>query len=402
MTARMVKWLAWSVALSAMLLSAASAIFVYLNRGAVYVYWASNVGGAIPSAIVGALILTRLPRHRIGWLFCVIGILGGLDAFAAAFGAYALTSPTPVPGGIWFAWLAVWFWLPLVLCYVLLLLIFPTGQPLSPRWSVALWAAALGAGCVSVASALFPGRLMMGDFFFDNPFGLPVASSSLLIVGAIGFALFFASMAAAVASLILRLLWARGQERQQLKWFVYAGVVALLLAVPSTIPNPVVNGLASVTAALVVPAAAGIAILRYRLYDIDIIIHRTLTFSVLTVMLALVYFGSVVVLQQLFSALTGQGSEIAVIISTLGIAALFNPIRHGVQNLIDRRFYRRKYDAHQVLAKFGLMVRDEVDLNRLTEELLGVVEETMQPASVSLWLTTQNKIGVDKERGTIQ
>lgn len=243
---------------------------------------------------------------------------------------------------------------------------------------------------------------MMGDFFFDNPFGLPVASSSLLIVGAIGFALFFASMAAAVASLILRLLWARGQERQQLKWFVYAGVVALLLAVPSTIPNPVVNGLASVTAALVVPAAAGIAILRYRLYDIDIIIHRTLTFSVLTVMLALVYFGSVVVLQQLFSALTGQGSEIAVIISTLGIAALFNPIRHGVQNLIDRRFYRRKYDAHQVLAKFGLMVRDEVDLNRLTEELLGVVEETMQPASVSLWLTTQNKIGVDKERGTIQ
>jgi hypothetical protein len=209
----------------------------------------------------------------------------------------------------------------------------------------------------------------------------------------------------AVISLFARFRRARGDERQQIKWFasaaalslvwylVFGHIVGELLSAGGGLPK-VTLPLSGLLVIPSIPIATGIAILRYRLYDIDLLINRTLVYGSLTAMLAAVYLGSVVLLQYIFRALTAQGSTFAVVASTLVIAALFNPLRHRIQFFIDRRFYRRKYDAAKTLEAFSAKLRDETDLDRLGDELMGVVHETMQPAHVSLWLrpdTTSKK-----------
>jgi hypothetical protein len=196
------------------------------------------------------------------------------------------------------------------------------------------------------------------------------------------------TMLLSVASLVLRFRRSRGEERQQLKWFVCAGVLVVgALCVPLFVP-----GAASTVLQLLVmpslPAAAGIAILRYRLYEIDIIINRTLVYGSLTVLLMTFYFAGVTTAQALFRAMTGQEQQpqLVVVASTLAIAALFNPLRRRIQAFIDKRFYRRKYDAAKTLEAFSARLRDETDLETLGAELVGVVRKTMQPAHVSLWL----------------
>jgi hypothetical protein len=190
---------------------------------------------------------------------------------------------------------------------------------------------------------------------------------------------------AAVVSLLRRLGRARGEERQQLKWFAYATALVVLGFIPLNF-IPTVGPLILIAALLGIPLSVGIAILRYQLYDIDVVINRTLVYGALTAALVAVYVGSVVLLQGLLRPVTGQGNDLAIIASTLAIAALFNPLRHRIQDFIDRRFYRRKYDAAQVLAAFSATVRDEVDADKLREHLLDAVQETMQPTHVSLWL----------------
>jgi hypothetical protein len=194
----------------------------------------------------------------------------------------------------------------------------------------------------------------------------------------------FALLALSAVSLVLRLRRATGVKRQQLKWFVYAVALFALVFPPSVIVFG--DGRLIVFLLPLVPASAGIAILRYRLFDIDILINRTLVYGSLTALLAATYLGGVVGLQSVLRALTGQKSQLAVVASTLAIAALFSPLRRRVQAFVDRRFYRRKYDAAKTLEAFNARLREETDLQALSNDLVGVARSTMQPSHASLWL----------------
>jgi len=265
-----------------------------------------------------------------------------------------------------------------------LLLLFPTGRLLSSRWRVVAWMAVCGVSLSTVKRALNP---TIGGF--DNPFGIHAAI--LDPIGAVAILLTQGALLAALLSLVLRLIRSRGEERQQIKWFVAAavlGALALLvnsLLLPANAGGELGSWLWPIVGASL-PLAIGIAVLRYRLYDIDLIINRALVYGSLTVLLAATYEGSIVLLQDASRALTGQQSGLVIVASTLAIAALFTPLRRFIQSFIDRRFYRSKYDARKTLEAFSAKLRDETDLEALNEGLVGVVKETIQPAHVSFCL----------------
>jgi hypothetical protein len=223
------------------------------------------------------------------------------------------------------------------------------------------------------------------DYPIANPIGIPGMPplEEGPFFAPIGI-VFICGLLGATAAMVVRFRRSRGMERQQLKWFFFAAALLPLMATAEYLP--VFGGVILAVILIALPVAIGVAVLRYRLYDIDLIIRRTLVYSVLTAALALVYFGSVAVLQGVFTALSGQPSTAAVVASTLAIAAIFAPLRRRLQDFIDRRFYRRKYDAVRTLAEFGAHARDETDLDRLAARLVGLVSETVQPAHVSLWL----------------
>jgi hypothetical protein len=288
------------------------------------------------------------------------------------------------------AWFASWSWTLLV--YVptsFLLLLFPDGRLPSSRWRPVAWCAVLGLIGFVAGTALQPGPL--GDFpQILNPYG--VDSLILDAVGLAGVILASASMVASAISLIVRMRRAGRAQRQQIKWLAYGGalVVGSVFAsgVLSTIWSPDV-GIALISLSLLgLPIFTGVAIARYRLYEIDIVINRTLVYGALTAALVAVYFGGVATLQALLRAFTGQEQQpqLAIVVSTLAIAALFNPLRRRIQSFIDRRFYRSKYDARKTLESFSAKLRDETDLQALNNELVSVVRETMEPSHVSLWL----------------
>lgn len=350
---------------------------------------------------VGALIAARRPDNRVGWILLTAGV-----AIAAGFstGEYAEFSlaepPGRLPGTEWIAWVAQWILVVgLGQALAFLPLMFPNGRLLSRRWRPVGWLAAATLAAIGLTLAFAPGRLEEYPEI-DNPLGLGVLGGNFwdLLNGA-GWVLLLASGVLSAASVVVRFRRARGVERQQLKWFASAvalvaiGVVAVgagytFSGDPSTdAPTFLIVAQLLMLASLIgLPIAVGVAILRYRLYDLDVIINRTLVYGTLTAMLAVMYFGTVVVLQEVFRALTGQESSLVVVASTLMIAALVVPLRRRLQSFIDRRFYRRKYDAAKTLAAFNARLRDETDLDTLTDDLAGVVRETMQPAHVSLWL----------------
>ena len=264
---------------------------------------------------------------------------------------------------------------------------FPDGRLPSPRWRPVAWCAALGVIGFVAGSALQPGPLE--DFpQITNPYGV---DSPIVMVEVAGALLGAVSMVASAASLIVRMRRAGRVERQQIKWLAYGGAVVVgAVFVGGAISVWKVNvGISIIGFRLLgLPVFTGIAMVKHRLYDIDVVINRTLVYGSLTVTLALVYFGGVTATQVLFRALTGQERlpQLAVVVSTLAIAALFDPLRRRIQSFIDRRFYRRKYDAQKTLETFSSRLRDETDLDALSGDLEGVVRETMQPAHVSLWL----------------
>jgi hypothetical protein len=392
--------LAWSLCVLCVVLAAASLILALLNGrtlGEIFLALDGPSIATLPTeavsfSVVGALIASHRPENPIGWIFLAEGFCYGLLIAADQYAIYALlTNPGALPLGGEASWLGQWIWAPgLGLSLVFLPLLFPDGHPPSNRWRPVGWLGGLSIGLTVVSSmiVLWPERgpaLVTGD---ESP-----SHVVRVLVDFIAGPMLFVAGLGAVISLLVRFRRARGDERQQIKWFVSAAALSLvwILVFGQYSPRVLPEAIVALSFLLVVPSipiATGIAILRYRLYDIDRIINRTLVYGSLTLMLALVYFGSVTVTQALFHTLTSQEQlpQLVVVASTLLIAALFNPLRRRIQSFIDRRFYRRKYDARKTLEAFSAKLRDETDLEALNNDLVGVVRETMQPAHVSLWL----------------
>ena len=390
-------WFAWSMCALSLALTVLAFLILDLSvsRPGVPIFdqWLENAVVAVCFSVVGAVITPRLPlKNPIGWFFCVIGLVGGVRLFSAQYAAFALsTGRGALPLGEALSWIAAWLWVVHVGLFVFLALLFPDGKLASDRWRPFAWLAAAVVVVGILAAALSPGPIR-GLEPINNPLGIEGAPN---VVVALQMLIFGLGLGAA-ASMFARLRRTRGVERQQLKWFAYA--VAVLAG--STILTNVVSEalgvgwlrwvgyLPTIVGLVGWPVAVGIAILRYRLYNIDLIINRTLVYVTLTAVLALVYLGGVSATQAIFRALTGQEHQpqFAVVVSTLAIAALFSPLRRRIQSLIDRRFYRRKYDAAKTLETFSAKLRDETDLDALSDDLMAVVRETMQPAHVSLWL----------------
>jgi hypothetical protein len=357
----------------------------------IYTYWAENILFAVGFSTVGAVIASRgSPENPIGWLFCAIGLFFGVIHFSAEYAIYALLArPRTLVGGEAAAWILTWGWVLAVGLIVFLALLFPDGRLPSRWWRWFAWLSLILIFTGAVWGAFTPGAILsLGQI--NNPLGVEGLPSVWKLTQTLMLTLIFVS----AASLFMRLRRARGVERQQIKWFTYTGVVASSAALLAyTISEPIgalwlkwVGYVVMQVALIGMPISMGIAILRYRLYEIDLLINRTLVYGALTAILAGVYFSGIVLLQGVFVALTGERSTLAVVASTLAIAALFNPLRGRVQGFVDRRFYRRKYDAAKTLEAFSAQMRDETDLDALNDDLVSVIRETIQPAHVSLWL----------------
>ena len=344
-------------------------------------------------AAVGSLLVAKRPENPIGWIISTNALIVGIFPACESYAAYVMsTSGRPDALAVFGVWANSWYWyLLLALTFVYLPLLFPDGRLPSRRWLPVAVVPAIGVAGIAILGALTETlRGQTFDYRIDNPIGIEglghvedlrafaVLGGGALAIGTVG----------AVAAVVVRFRRSRGTERQQMKWFLYAA--APLVAFPAIESLPViVSGLLAGWVLVGLPVAIGIAVLRYRLYEIDLFINRTLVYGPLSAMLVLVYFGGVVGLQAALRTLTGQESTLAVVASTLAIAALFSPLRRRVQGFVDRRFYRSKYDAAKTLEAFNSRLREETDLDALGEDLVGVARETMQPEHVSLWLRSE-------------
>jgi hypothetical protein len=329
--------------------------------------------------VVGALIAARHPRNAVGWMFLAIGLLVAVLILSTSYARYALVLHPEeyLPGATLAAWIENWAWLPLISTIpTLLLLLFPTGRPPSSRWTPLVW---VSGAYISVITMLSMLEEELSGYGLRNPIGIrglgDVEEMGPILLPVFPLILLCAS------SLIFRYRKASSEERQQLKW---VAVAALFLAAGwiagewlPTIMFPIFLG--------ALPGSIGVAMLKCRLYDIDVIINRTLVYGALTAILGLVYLSLVFLLQLVTSALMPE-SDIAVAGSTLAVAAMFRPARSRVQAFIDRRFYRRKYDAVRTLEDFTRRLRHGLDLDAVADELVAVANDALQPSKVSLWL----------------
>ena len=412
---RAYSWLAWALAgLSGGMFVAGAILSIfslYVTAPAAQPSSDWDSGGAIGNllilapflafTIVGALIASRRPENPIGWICLVAGLFWTLIVLDGQYIAYALatTGVLPLPAAVA---LNQWLWVPPVgLLSIYLILLFPDGKLPSSRWRPLAYFSGAVLIMVSLAIALTPGPLPDLEGV-RNPFGLEgypwIADASKVIP-----VLMPLCAVASALSLVLRYRRSGSEEREQIKWIALAGsfvgLMSLITVVSALVFEPLFLGATGTQPLWLgilqgvellsfagIPVAVGFAVLKYRLYDIDLLINRALVYGSLSATLALVYFGGIVVLQRLFVVLTGQQSTLAVVASTLLIAALFSPLRRRIQRFIDRRFYRKKYDARKTLEAFSTKLREGTDLDALSKDLVGVVRETMQPAHVSLWL----------------
>jgi hypothetical protein len=405
MGTRAATWLAWSVCAFSLALTVLSFVLMILNLNLdapIYFYWLEPTTIAVGYSVIGAIIASRLPAHPIGWICCAIGVLAAVEHFSGEYAIYALLAPHPeaLLGGKAMLWASLWAWILFFGLIEILLFLFPNGRVPSKRWRPLAWLSAALTLMAAVLMAISPDAALdaLGSsddvhISLPNPLGVEGLPNLYRPVQTLVLALGLA----AAASVVVGRRRARGVERQQLKWLLYAGAIFFA---GNVLKNTVFSPLGGVSWGLWVgyllvavgglggPIAIGIAILRYRLYEIDALINRTLVYGALTAMLVAVYFGGVAAGQAILRTLTGQEQQpqLAIVVSTLVIAALFNPLRRRIQFLIDRRFYRSKYDATKTLESFSVKLRDETDLDTLSEDLAGVVRETLQPAHVSLWL----------------
>ena len=386
--------LAWSLCGLSVTLTALSLLLLFLNLSHpgthIFEWWLGN-SLVVIDVSVGAIVASRRPENPVGWLLCLFGVAVSTSSFTAQYAIYALLAqPNSLPAGQAMAWIASWI-LPIMIgLQVFYLLLFPTGRLPSGRWRWVAWltVAFVVAGVILSAFSSDPEN---GLGPIRNPLGIesftPLYDALLYSIAPLLFV-------AVALSVFVRLRRTVGVERQQIKWFAYAAAVwalgiifnVITLAIDTPLWFERAVGAYFTVAGTTIPISIGIAILRYRLYEIDTLINRTLVYGSLTVTLVALYFGGIVVLQRVFVGLTGEKSTLAVVASTLVIAALFNPMRRRIQSFIDRRFYRSKYDARKTLEAFSAKLRDKTDLEALNDDLVGVVRETMQPTHVSLWL----------------
>jgi hypothetical protein len=412
MSARVLAWLAWllgglSVAMFfAMVVLTVSSLYVGPSARDASVWGVlGEMWGGVPLLafpVVGALIASKRPENPIGWICLIVGLFWMLFGLEEGIGAYESARFGQVRPPLTIEALNQGIWaLPVGLLGIYMILLFPDGKLPSRRWRPLAWFSGALIALICVTFPLSPGPL--GEHpGYSNPLGQEWLSPFVDVWEFVVLLLPLCILASAL-SLIFRYRRSGGEAREQIKWLAFAacfvgaiylgGLLARILFAPESlqpgVPEPswvsLIDSLSSLIYASI-PTAIGFAVLRYRLYDIDIIINRTLVYGSLTVSLALVYLGGVISLQGLFRAVTGQGSQLAIVATTLAIAAFFNPARRRIQAFIDRGFYRRKYDARKTLEAFSAKLRDETDLEALSEELAGVVGETMQPAHVSIWL----------------
>ena len=403
---RAASWLAWSLWGVAMAFGAA---FVILSlwesldsisslQGPEVLWFGVLVPAAVPAyATVGAVIASRRPENGVGWLCLVLGAVIAVGWSAQTYASRALESGNgSLPAGVLAAWVGDVANSALLLPVMLMLMLFPGGRLPSPRWRLVAWplAAVVGLRVLAVGVGSRVGDAI--DREVPNPLGIEGLGAFTEAADALGFIATPVMLLVSVAAVFVRWRRAGGIEREQLKWLVYVTIIVVAslmgsLASASYFGGGSYLGFLAFSAEIAgltvgVPVAIGVAVLRHHLYDIDRIINRTLVYGALTATLALVYVGSVVSLQALLRVLTGQESTLAVVASTLAIAALFNPLRRRVQSFVDRRFYRNKYDARRTLEAFSAKLRDETDLQALNAALVGVVRQAMQPAHVSVWL----------------
>jgi hypothetical protein len=352
--------------------------------------WAAQIGLLVTFvgfATVGALVASRQPRNAVGWIFAAVALLVALSVTGGEWAGYTFVeSPGSLPAGTLAGWLYLWAWVPAILLIAFIPLLFPNGRVPGSRWLVVLWGLIALLVVMTVGTWFAPGPMNGGEqpSWPDNPLGVAVIDDLHDATNNIPTIAFIALLAASVASMLVRFRRSHGDERQQLKWLMFSLVVLLSVAIPGALGVHLGDVVFALTVALL-PASVGVAMLKYRLYDIDVVIRKTLVYGVLSAVLAGTYAGLVIAAQAALDPVTG-GSDLAIAASTLVVAALFLPVRRRVQGLVDRRFYRRRYDAQRTLEAFGGRLRREVSLDALGEDLCEVVADAMQPAQVTLWL----------------
>jgi MFS family permease len=395
----------WSVLSLALALAALGALFSVLN----HFQPAGSIAGwfdlVIPLAVSvpGAVIVGYRPANPLGRILCTMGLTMGVAALLGQYSDYALrTNPGSVPGGVLAAWLQSFFWFPVIGLVPLLLLLVPDGSLPSPRWRPVAWVPAAAIALVILAGAFSPGPIGADPRpgAPQNPVGIEPARQVLEVAAAVGFLVIPAVTVIALLALVLRFRRAQGVERQQLKWFTYGafllvvGLAALLVPLSEAVAKAILAaGVGCFT------AGVAVAVLRYGLYEIDVIVNRTLVYGLLTVLLGLGYAGAVLIGGQLAGQ---ERSNLVVAGSTLAVAAAFQPARRRVQAGVDRRFNRRKYDSAKTIEGFSARLREQVDLDTLSAELLAVVDQTMQPATASLWLRPSPHGSSGKSRSKAQ
>jgi hypothetical protein len=382
-------WLGWAVWAAALLLAALTCLFAWLKAPSIGSLWGDQVwlfaaGTTLLFCAPGGLIANHRPANPIGWLLCAIGLIAGIAGAAGGYGDYAVDAP----GRVLALWAANVLGLLVLAPVPLLFLLFPDGRPLSRWWWSVGWLTAAATAGLASGLALYPGPLGLGTNPANppNPFGIAGTADLMWTLFFLGAALLLMAAALALATVSDRFQRARGVERQQLKWFLYGAVVLIITLLFGLLPA--IEGITALPALAgfgVFTTCVAVAILRHRLYDIDRLISRTVAYVLLTVALGLVYLGGVLLLRQVLDPLTGN-SSLAVAASTLTVAALFHPARRRIQDSVDRRFNRRRYNAARMVEAFSTRLRDETDLDALTRELLAVVDQTVEPRQASLWL----------------
>lgn len=353
----------------------------------------NTVGGfvlGLAYPLLGGLIAWRRPGHTMGWVFLGIGLSQALDTLATEYAQYGLlVRPGSLPFAAEASWLGIWSWAPgFTLFVVFSILLFPSGSLPSPRWRPVAYLA-VGATLLLVLPVAVAGWPLRGIALIraqPSP-GLSDPVSVAMLLQMIGILLVSVAALASLGALVLRFRRAGAAARQQLKWFTYAGTLeigAILITDFVTLPG-IAQVVVPLLAVPLLPVATAIAILRHKLFDIDLFINRTLVYGTLTVVLGAIYGVAVLIISALLGSLA-SGNSVAVAIATLLVAALLVPLRHRIQAVVDRRFYRARYDAALTVASFNRRLRDEVELDPLTQALTQAVEMTMRPSSVSIWL----------------